>query len=284
MSMDILVSTQWLTDHLGADDLIVLDASAHLPAADRDPQAEFIAGHIAGARFFSLPSLKDECSPVPSALPRADQFADRLQQLGVSASDRVVLYDDSMLRSSARAFFMFRMFGFDKVAILDGGLGKWTAESRPMSSGTVSAIGTDYAVAHDDRSGVRSKAEILANCTSRSEQVIDARDAARFTGEVDDAVHGLAGGHIPGARNVFFRDLLAEDGTFKSPAAMRAIFEAAGVDMTQPITASCGSGMTASVVLFALRLVGHRETALYDGSWSEWGADAKMPKETGPAR
>ena len=280
--MDMLVSTDWLADNLAT--VRVLDASAHLPAAGRDPAAEFAEAHIPGAGFLGLPSLKDETSPVPAALPRADQFAERMAELGVNPGDRVVLYDDSMLRSAARAWFVFRMFCWSDVAVLDGGLSKWKAEGRSLESGAAEFDRTNVPAPSPDAGCVRYKEDMLANVRSRAEQVVDARDRERFTGESDDAVHGLAGGHIPDARHLFFRTLLREDGTFKSRDELRLLFDEAGIDLGRPLVASCGSGMTASVLLFAAQLIGKRDGALYDGSWSEWGADPATPKETGAAQ
>ncbi len=277
----ILTSTEQLAETLGEDRLIILDASAHLPDAGRDPAAEFAASHISGARFLDLPDLIDKVSPVPAALPRADQFEQRMRDLGVTSRSRIVLYDDSKLRSSARAWFICRMFGLQNVAVLDGGLAKWQAEGLPVESGQPDITATDFTARSDDRGWVRSKADMLTNIANRSEQVLDARDAQRFTGETGDQVHDLPGGHIPGALNLPFPNVLNEDGTFKRGDSLRAAFEKAGVDLSAPVTGTCGSGMTASVLLFALKVLGKENVALYDGSWSEWGADPATPKETG---
>lgn len=282
--MENLVSTEWLAARLGADDLVVVDATAHGTDPSRNAQEEFTAGHIPGARFLDLASLKDTELSVPNALPTGRQLAERLAALGIGRGDRIVLYDDSAVKTSARAWFILRMNGYRHIALLDGGLAKWKAEGRALATGETAVTPVALSDEAADRSHVRSKADVLANIDDGAEQVIDARDAGRFTAETVDTVHGLEGGHIPGARNLFFRDLYRADGTFKSEDEIRAAFEGAGVDLTRPIMTSCGSGVTASVLLFALALIGVDDAALYDGSWSEWGADPDTPKETGAAR
>jgi thiosulfate/3-mercaptopyruvate sulfurtransferase len=279
--MEPLVTPEWLDRESAAPDLRILDATAHLPSAGRDAAAEFAAGHIPHARFLDLASLKDAGSPVPNALPTPAQFAERMRALGVAPGDRVVLYDDSAVKTSARAWWMLRMNGIEDVAILDGGLAAWRAEVRPLQTGMPAVRPADYPAPAADWSRVRDKAAMLANIDAPAEQVLDARDAGRFSGATPDTVHNLPGGHIPGARNLPFVEVFDEDGRYLRGPTLRAAFEGAGIDLDRPIVTSCGSGVTATVLLFALHLLGKDDTALYDGSWLEWGADPGTPKQTG---
>jgi thiosulfate/3-mercaptopyruvate sulfurtransferase len=280
--MKDLVSTAWLAERLGEPDLAVIDASAHLPDAGRNAREEFEHAHIPGARFLDLERLKNSASPVPAALPTAEQFAARMAEMGVRDGDRVVIYDDSAAKTSARAWFICRMHGMADVAILDGGMGKWRAEGRPLEAGA----GETAPGAVTPRRGpgqVRSKAEVLANVASSAEQLLDARGAGRFTGAEPEFRPGMPSGHIPGSLNLPFGRLLKPDGTFRDEAGLRAAFTEAGIDLDRPVVTTCGSGVTAAVLLFALHLLGKDDVALYDGSWSEWGADPSTPKATGPA-
>ncbi len=277
-----LVSTEWLAEHLKDDDLVVLDASRHLPAAERNPRAEFEAAHIPGSRFLDLASLTDSASEVPAALPNPAQLSEKLASLGAALDSLFVLYDDSAVKTAARAWFAFKAHGIANVAILDGGLAKWRSEGRALESGHGSTTKASSSPL-PDTIGVMSKADILANIDSCVAQVIDARGADRVFGSGIDPVHGGQNGRIPGSLNLPFGKVLAQDGTFKSPADLRAAFEGAGVDLNAPIIATCGSGVTASVLLFALHLAGHRGARLYDGSWQEWEADPATPKAQGPA-
>lgn len=278
--MDDLVSTQWLAERLGGPGLAILDASSHLPDARRDARAEFARAHIPGARFLDLASLTDPESEVPAALPTGAQFAERMSRLDISHGDRLVIYDDSAVKTSARAWFIARMHGA-QAAILDGGLGKWRAEGRPLESGEAVALRVGSFASRPGEGFVRTKDEVLANISSSTEQLVDARGAARFLGTEPEPRPNMASGHIPGSANLPFGRMLKPDGTFRDAIGIRAAFADAGIDLDKPVVTTCGSGVTAAVLLFALHLIGKHDVALYDGSWSEWGADPATPKVTG---
>ena len=281
--MDSLVSTDWLAQEMGASDLRIVDAGYHLADTGRDAAAEFAAGHIPGAVFLRLAELVDPASSMDNALPSAEKFASRMQELGLGDGSRIVLYDDSAVKTSARAWYMLaRVFGAHHVAILDGGLAMWKAEGRDLQTGA-NTLRARHFTAWSDSKRVRTRGDVLANLRGEKEQLVDARSAARFTGAEAETRPGLASGHIPGSRNVPYKSLYNDDGTFKDKAGLKAVFAEAGVDLARPIVTTCGSGVTACVVAFALHLIGKDDVALYDGSWSEWGADPETPKATGAA-
>ena len=280
--MDSLVSTEWLANEIGASDLRIVDASWHLPDTGRDAAAEYRAGHIPGALFLDLGALADPASPVDNTLPDPERFASHVQSLGIGDGSRIVVYDDSAVKSAARAWFMLRLYGAHNVAVLDGGMAKWKAEGRSLANDGESQRHRHFTVWSDPKR-LRSKADMLANLASKAEQVADARGAPRFRGEMAEPRPGVAPGHIPGSINLPYTELYNPDGTLKDKAGLAAAFAQAGIDLAAPVVATCGSGVTASVLLFALHLLGKHDTALYDGSWSEWGADPATPKATGPA-
>jgi thiosulfate/3-mercaptopyruvate sulfurtransferase len=279
--MDSLVSTGWLEAELGAADLRILDATWFLPAMARDARAEHEAGHIPGAVYIDIDAVSDPESPFPHMLPPPHLMASRMQALGVRDGARIVVYDDSPLHTSARVWWMLRSFGARRVALLDGGLAKWKAEGRPLESGTAPARRGHFTPALSGE-GVAAKEDVLALIGSET-QIVDARSAARFTGEESEPRPGLAAGHMPGARNLPQGALFNPDNSWKTGEALRAAFAASGVDLSRPMVTTCGSGVTAAVLLFGAHLLGKEDIRLYDGSWSEWGADPSLPKATGAA-
>ena len=279
--MDSLVTTEWLANELGANDLKIVDATSFAGLVDRDPAAEYEAAHIPGAVFMDLAEIADTSSTLPSMLPAPEKFASRMQSLGLGDGSRIVLYDNSPLHTSARAWFMLRTFGAHDVAILDGGLAKWQAEGRETASGKEQLRHRHFTVWADDK-GVRTLDQMKANVDSGAEQVLDARSAARFTGEEPDPRPATHAGHIPGSKNLPVGELFNADGTWKTGDALKSAFEGAGIDVAKPLVTTCGSGITASALAFGAHLLGN-EAAVYDGSWSEWGADRTTPKATGAA-
>lgn len=278
----MLVSTDWLADAMDASDLRIVDATYFLPEVGRDAAAEYEAQHIPGAVFLDLGELADMTSPLPNTVPPAEKFASRMQALGLGDGSRIIIYDNSPHRTSARAWWLFEIFGAPNVAILDGGLGKWIAEKRPVESGKVQLRHRHFTVWRDE-SAIANKDEVLANLKNKAAQLVDARTMSRFTAEEPEIRHGMASGHIPGSVCLPSSRLFNADGTWKRGHELRGLFIEAGVRLDQPLITTCGSGVTAASLLFGARLLGKTDVRLYDGSWSEWGADPATPKATGPA-
>lgn len=280
--MDSLVSTEWLASELGAPDLKVVDATWFLPSAGRDARAEYEAAHIPGAVFFDIDDISDADHPAPHMLPGDAKFASRMQSLGLGDGNRFVVYDNSPLHTASRAWWMLKAFGAHYVAILDGGLAKWMVEGRVVEAGRAQVRHGHFTPSLDSRR-VADKAFVSGIVHSAGHEIVDARGPARFAGEEAEPRPGLEPGHIPGSRNLPYASLFEADGTWKRGDALRAAFDAAGVDLDKPMVATCGSGITACSVAFGAHLLGKDDVAVYDGSWSEWGADPATPKATGPA-
>ena len=276
-----LVETGWLAEHLRDPNLVVIEASWHL-GGKRDARGEFEAKHIPGARFFDIEELSDHTTDLPHMMPTPEDFAKGVGAMGIGNDSFVVVYDAAGIYSAPRAWWMLRAMGHDNVAVLNGGFPKWLREGRPTESGWPKPAAARFA-ARAKPDLIRDYEALHANLSTKDEQVVDARSAGRFAGEEPEPRAGLRAGHIPGARNVPSSLLLTPDGTMKPPDALRQIFKDRGVDLARPAVTCCGSGITASLVLLGLQLAGAKQTALYDGSWTDWGSRADAPVATGAA-
>lgn len=280
---DPLVSTEWLAAHLDDPKVKVIDASFKMPGVLPLPVDDYLAAHIPGAAFFDVDAVSDHSVALPHMYPDADQFARDVAALGISSDDTVVAYDSGGWVAAPRAWWMFLSFGHANVRVLDGGLKKWRAEGRATEQGTVSPKPGQF-TAKLDKAFVRSKDQMLANLSSHAEQMIDARASNRFEGSVPEPRAGLRAGHIPGSRNLPYGELFdVPSGTMKPLEELRKSFAGAGLDLARPVVTTCGSGVSAAVLTLALYRLGVRGSALYDGSWSEWGQRDSTPVATGPA-
>nr|PZN86078.1 MAG: 3-mercaptopyruvate sulfurtransferase [Pseudomonadota bacterium] len=277
-----LVETDWLAQHLDAPDLVVLDGSWHLPTSGRNARAEYEQEHIPGALFFDIDEISDENSSLPHMLPSTVKFASRMKKMGIGDGMRIVVYDSVGVYSAARVWWTFRAMGHEDVAVLNGGLPKWKAEGRPVTSEPPPPRSPRHFTPRLNASLVRDLEDIKRIIETGSAQIADARSPGRFAGTEPEPRPGLRSGHIPGSRNVYYARLLNPDGTLKSPEELHRIFTEAGIDPTKPVVTTCGSGVTAAILSLGLALIGQPDAGLYDGSWSDWGReDAGTPVEQG---
>ncbi len=272
-----LVETEWLEKHLDAPDVVVLDGNWYLPNDPREPYEEYLQARIPGAVFFDIDEISDKSSTLPHMLPSPEQFSSQMRKMGIGDGMRVIVYDAHGMFSAGRVWWTFRAMGNEDVAVLNGGLAKWIAEGRPQEDGTPVKRGARHYTSRRNADLIRDRDEILRMSGDSSEQIVDARAADRFRGEAPEPREGLRSGHIPGSLNLPYPELLNADGTFRPAEELKKIFEQAGVDLKQPVANTCGSGVTASIVALALAILGHRHVSVYDGSWSEWGADENLP-------
>lgn len=271
-----LVSTSWLAENIDNPNIRIFDSSWHMPNAGRDAIAEYNTGHIPNALFFDVDEIANTDSTLPHMMPSEEKMASRLRSFGVTNSNHIIIYDNSAGLSATRGWYMFKTFGHENVSILDGGMAKWVAEDHPINNDILLYAKSHYSAVKDENA-TRTVEQLIENVTSKQEQVIDARSSGRFLGTEPEPRAGLKSGRIPDSFNVPFNTLFNDDKTFKSPEDLKEIFLNSGADLDKPIVTSCGSGMTACVLLFALELIGQNNKSLYDGSWTEWGAHPDTP-------
>lgn len=265
-----LVSTEWLAKHQNSPDIRFIDASWYLPAAGRDPKAEYDASHIPNARFFDIDEISDSKSDLPHMAPPPEKFVSRMRAMGIGDGHQVVVYDGAGLVSAARVWWLFHLMGKTDTAVLDGGLPKWVAEGREVED-MPPILRDRHITVQRNAQLVKSVTQVAAAAKLKSAQILDARSAERFRGEAPEPREGLRSGHIPNSINLPFQMLLNSDGTLKSNPDLTEIMAGLKIDMHAPVITTCGSGVTAAIISLALERLGHKNHSLYDGSWAEWG-------------
>jgi thiosulfate/3-mercaptopyruvate sulfurtransferase len=275
------VTTDWLAENLTSPDLVVIDGSWYLPDEKRDPHAEYLAGHLPGAVFFDIDAIADHSTALPHMLPDPVAFSSAMRKLGIGDGMRAVVYDGAGLFSAPRVWWTLRAFGMREVAVLEGGLPQWRAEGRPLEEGPVQRQLRHF-TARLDHGAVASQSDVERQLNA-GVQLVDARSAARFAGEEPEPRPGVRPGHIPGSLNLPYRELVV-DGRFRPRAELETRVSEAGVDLSRPITTTCGSGISAAILSLAFESLGRSTVPVYDGSWTEWGGRSDLPAETGKAR
>jgi len=275
-----LVSTGWLAGHLDTAGLRILDASWHLPDTGRDARAEYAVGHIPGALFFDIDEVSDRKSPLPHMLPAEKDFARAVGAFGIGNDDTVVVYDAGTVHAAARAWWMFRVFGHERIAVLNGGLGAWCAEERPIETAVPTPTSKPYTARLRPKL-LADRAAVMAASENGAVRLLDARGPDRFSGNAPEPRPEVASGHIPNSRNLHYARLYDEEERLKPPDELRRLFAEAGATLETPVIATCGSGVSACSIALALAWLGHERWRVYDGSWAEWGSDPALPKATG---
>lgn len=280
---DYLVSTEWLAEHLAAPDVLIVDGSWHLPSTERKAATEYREAHIPGAVFVDIDEVADDTSSLPHMLPRPEAFASAVRRLGIGDGQTIVVYDTVGIYSAPRVWWMFRAMGAERVFVLDGGLPRWLAEGRPVEDGVVKRPPRHF-TARLNHALLATKSDVEEALNTGSSLVVDARSAERFAGTAPEPRKELRSGHMPGALNLPYTNLIGPDGSLKSVDALMGAFADAGVELDRPVITTCGSGVSAAILSLALRSIGHTSVSIYDGSWAEWGADPNLPLATGNAR
>ncbi len=277
MQQGTITSTEWLAQHIDAPDITIIDGSWHVAEDDRDPEAEFLETRIPGAIRFDIDDIADDNSLLDHMLPSPEKFSSRMRKMGIGDGQRIVVYDTQGNFSASRVWWMFRTFGHDDVVVLDGGLPKWIREERPVSSGQPRPRQERHYTARFQSMNVRDMDDVIAAVETGSDQIIDTRSNDRFRGDEGSEDPGIRQGHMPGAVNIYYRDIMSKDMVLKPVDELKSVFEAAGITRHKPIITTCGSGVTACIAALALEMCNYRDVAVYDGSWTEWGADKNTP-------